>query len=69
MLKVNAVNLGMESLHQKMNQTKEALENARLIQALQLTYTQRFYALTKLIRISTMISNAKIIRSPKMQET
>jgi hypothetical protein len=59
----------MESLQEKMNQTKEALQNVNLIEALQLTYTQRFYALTKLIRISTMISNAKIIRSPKMPET
>jgi hypothetical protein len=29
-------------------------------------YEERFYALTKLIRISKMISNAKIISSPKM---
>jgi hypothetical protein len=58
----------MEYLQKKMNQKKEALEDINLIKAQQSTYTQRFYALTKLIRISTMISNAKIIRSPKMPE-
>jgi hypothetical protein len=59
----------MESLQKKMNQTKAALEDDNTIKALRSTYTQRFYALTKLIRISTMISNAKIIRSPKMPQT
>ena len=44
----------------------EELETQRLKKILATTYTERFYALTKLIRISKMISNAKIISNPKM---
>ena len=44
--------------------SKEELENARAFQASQSSYTERFYTLMKLIKISTIISKAKIIKSP-----
>ena len=43
-----------------------AEEKEKLKKNLATTYTERFYALTKLIRISKMVSNAKIIRNPNM---
>ena len=58
----------MESISYKIYNSKKELELARLKQALNTTYTERFYALTKLIRISKMISNAKIISSPQLKE-
>lgn len=44
--------------------SKEELENARSLEASQTSYTERFYTLMKLIKVSRMISNAKIIHSP-----
>jgi hypothetical protein len=44
--------------------SKEALENARAFEASQSSYTERFYTLMKLIKVSGMISKAKIIKSP-----
>jgi hypothetical protein len=44
--------------------SKEELENARAFEASQLSYTERFYILMKLIKVSNMISKAKIIQSP-----
>jgi hypothetical protein len=44
--------------------SKEELENARIREASQSTYTERFYMLMKLIKVSNMISKAKIIKSP-----
>ena len=44
--------------------SKEELENARAFEVLQLSYTERFYILIKLIKVSNMISKAKIIQSP-----
>ena len=44
--------------------SKEKLENARAFEASQSSYTERFYTLMKLIKISTIISKAKIIKSP-----
>ena len=44
--------------------SKEELENARAFEASQSSYTERFYTLMKLIKISTIISKAKIIKSP-----
>ena len=43
-----------------------AEEKERLKKILATTHTERFYVLTKLIRISKMISNGKIIRNTKM---
>lgn len=44
--------------------SKEELENARAFEASQSSYTERFYTLMKLIKVSNMISKAKIIKSP-----
>jgi hypothetical protein len=44
--------------------SKEELENARALEASQSSYTERFYMLMKLIKVSSMISKAKIIKSP-----
>jgi len=44
--------------------SKEELENARALEASQSSYTERFYMLMKLIKVSGMISKAKIIKSP-----
>jgi hypothetical protein len=44
--------------------SKEELENARAFEASQTSYTERFYMLMKLIKVSRMISKAKIIKSP-----
>ncbi len=46
--------------------SKEALENARTIEAAATTYQERFYTLMKLIKISRIINNAKIIHFPTM---
>jgi hypothetical protein len=43
---------------------KEELENARAFEASRSSYTERFYMLMKLIKVSNMISKAKIIKSP-----
>jgi hypothetical protein len=44
--------------------SNEELENARALEASQSSYTERFYMLMKLIKVSNMISKAKIIKSP-----
>jgi hypothetical protein len=44
--------------------SKEELENARALEASQSSYTERFYMLMKLIKVSNMINKAKIIKSP-----
>lgn len=44
--------------------SKEELENARALEDSKTTYTERFYILMKLIKVSNMISKAKIISSP-----
>ncbi|MEI7735233.1 MAG: hypothetical protein WCI49_07180 [Ferruginibacter sp.] len=46
--------------------SNEELENARALQASKNTYTERFYMLMKLIKISSMISNAKIVQAPQI---
>ena len=58
----------MEYTPYKIYKSEEELETARLKAAANATYTERFYKLTKLIRISKMISEAKIISSPVMKE-
>ena len=44
----------------------EEMEKARAIEASKLTYTERFYILMRLIKITSMIRNAKIIQSPDL---
>ena len=58
----------MENTPYKIYKSAEELETARLTAAANTTYTERFYKLTKLIRISKMISSAKIISSPVMKD-
>jgi len=41
-------------------------EKARLQSAAQSTYTERFYTLMKLIKVSKMIRKAKIISAPEI---
>ena len=52
----------------KIYKSTQEIETARLKEAADTTYTERFYTLTKLIRISKMIGNAKIISSPALKE-
>jgi hypothetical protein len=46
----------------------EDAANAQLREAAKKTYTERFHTLMRLIRISSMISNSKIIESPKIKD-
>jgi hypothetical protein len=46
--------------------SKEELEGARAFEASQTSYTERFYTLMKLIKVSSMINNAKILSAPKI---
>ena len=46
--------------------SEEELEKARIIEASKTSYTERFNTLMKLIKVSSIISNAKIIKSPKI---
>jgi len=46
--------------------SKKELEQARIKEASQTSYTERFYTLMKLIKVSNMIRNAKIIHSPQL---
>ena len=52
----------------KIYKSTQELETAKLKQAANTTYTERFYTLTKLIRIFKMIGNAKIISSLVLKE-
>ena len=52
----------------KIYKSTQELETARLKEAANTTYTERFYTLTKLIRIFKMIGNAKIISSLVLKE-
>ena len=56
----------MQKANFKTYNSLEELENARALEASKLTYTERFYVLMRLIKTSSMIRNAKIIISPKM---
>ena len=58
----------MENSPYKIYTSAEELEIARIKQAANATYTERFYTLTKLIRISKMISAAKIISSSNIDK-
>ena len=44
--------------------SKEELEKARAFEASQSSYTERFYMLMKLIKVSGMIRRAKIVNAP-----
>ena len=48
--------------------SKEELELARALEASKTSYTERFYTLMKLIKVSQMINNAKIISSPSFND-
>ena len=52
----------------KIYKSTQELETARLKEAANTTYTERFCTLTKLIRMSKMIGSAKIISSPVLKE-
>ena len=56
----------MKPLNQKSLSTIINVENIKTTNEQNKMYTQRFYKLIKLIRISKMISNAKIVSSPKI---
>ena len=59
----------MQNFFVKKYISKEALEEARALKASQTSYTERFYTLMKLIKVSSMISNAKILHSPQIGNT
>ena len=48
--------------------SEKELEEARAREASQTTYTERFHILMKLIKVSRMINNAKIIHSPQFPQ-
>jgi hypothetical protein len=50
-------------------QSREELEIARALEASKTSYTERFYTLMKLIKVSRMISSARIIHSPIIPNT
>ncbi len=50
----------MQSDFQTYNSSQE-LEDARTLQASASNYTERFYTLMRLIKVSAMIKNAKIV--------
>ena len=56
----------MQKANIKTYNSLEELENARVIEASKFSYTERFHILMLLIKISSMIRNAKIISSPEM---
>lgn len=58
----------MENRPYKIYKSEEELDTERLKAAAKSTYTERFYTLTKLMRISKMICSAKIVSSPVMKE-
>jgi hypothetical protein len=47
----------------------EAAAIAQLREAAKKTYTERFHTLMRLIRISSMISNSKVVKSPGIKES
>ena len=52
----------------KTHTSSSEMEIERAFQASQATYTERFYTLMKLIKVSSMIKNATIISSPVIPE-
>jgi hypothetical protein len=44
----------------------EEAVKAQLSEAAAKSYTERFYTLMRLIKISSMISNAKVVKSPNI---
>jgi hypothetical protein len=46
----------------------EEAEKAQLREAAEKSYTERFYTLMRLIKISSMVSNAKVTKSPKIND-
>ncbi len=54
----------MKKVDFKIYNSNSEAEQARVLQAAQTTYSERFYILMKLIKVSSMIRNAKIVSSP-----
>lgn len=46
--------------------SKEEMEKAWALEASKTSYTERFYTLMRLIKVSKMISKARIIHSPEL---
>jgi hypothetical protein len=57
----------MKKANYQIFKSEEEAQRARYIAAANSTYTERFYTLMKLIKISKMISGMKIISSPEMK--
>ena len=58
----------MQKANFKIYSSMLEMENDRALQASKTTYTERFYTLMRLIKVSAMIRNAKIISSPVLPE-
>lgn len=58
----------MQKANYKTYNSMLEMEKARSLQASRTTYTERFYTLMRLIKVSAMIKNATIISSPVIPE-
>jgi hypothetical protein len=58
----------MANVPYKIYTSAQELEDARIKEAANATYTERFHKLMKLIKISNTIKQMKIISSPEMKE-
>jgi|GEM_PF-1037330 len=58
----------MQTADFKIYNNAEEADRARALQASQMTYTERFHTLMRLIKVSAMIKNAKILSSPTLPE-
>ena len=58
----------MQKANFKSCSSSQKMEQARNVQASSTTYTERFYTLLRLIKVSAMIKNATIISSPVIPE-
>jgi hypothetical protein len=58
----------MANIPYKVYSSEKELEAARLREAANATYTERFYKLMKLIKISNTVKQMKIVSSPQIKE-
>lgn len=58
----------MKKADYKIYKSEEEAMNARYTEAANATYTERFYTLMRLIKISKMISGMKIISFPEISQ-
>lgn len=65
----NFVNLRMDNGRFNVYSSQEEMELARLKEAAKKTYTERFHTLMRLIKISAMLSKAKVIYPAKTNES